>query len=279
MKTNAFKLMAALFVAALSLGFTACGGDDDDDSGNGGGSGEGTSSSAVFPKDIKFETYNVKTPGQLPELISPEKKGLISALKVKGSINGTDLRFIREMAGRDVNGLLVENDAALNYLDLSEAKIVDGGQIYYKKYSEIFETQNNVLGKYTFYNCHLLKAVALPKSIYEIGSEAFSDCYGLTSINIPKSVTSIGYSAFYKCWSLTSINIPKSVTSIGEKAFAYCKGMKDVIVHWHEPIKILSVFYYTPKENLHIPAGTLSAYMNAVEWKNYIEDADDYPVE
>lgn len=36
MKTNLFKLMATLFVAALSFGFTSCGGDDDD-SGNGGG--------------------------------------------------------------------------------------------------------------------------------------------------------------------------------------------------------------------------------------------------
>ncbi|MDY6298342.1 MAG: DUF5036 family protein [Alloprevotella sp.] len=34
MKTNAFKLMAALFVAALSLGFTSCGDDDDNDGGS-----------------------------------------------------------------------------------------------------------------------------------------------------------------------------------------------------------------------------------------------------
>ena len=39
MKTNAFKLMAALFVAALSLGFTSCGDDDDSDGGKTGGSG------------------------------------------------------------------------------------------------------------------------------------------------------------------------------------------------------------------------------------------------
>ncbi len=39
MKTNAFKLMAALFVAALSLSFTSCGDDDDNDGGKTGGSG------------------------------------------------------------------------------------------------------------------------------------------------------------------------------------------------------------------------------------------------
>lgn len=43
MKTNAFKLMAALFVAALSLGFTSCGDDDDNDGGKTGGSGSAPS--------------------------------------------------------------------------------------------------------------------------------------------------------------------------------------------------------------------------------------------
>ena len=381
MKTNTFKLITTLFVAALSLGFTSCGGDDEDDVSGGGGN---TSSSTVFPQDIKFETYNVKTPGQLPELISPEKKAIISALKVKGSINGTDLRFIREMAGKDVNGEVV-NDAVLNYLDLSEARIIEGGQIYYKNY----QTQNDVLGDCAFYECNLLKAVALPKGIKSIGEKAFYDCSGLTSANIPNSVTNIGYHAFFGCtgltsvyitdlaaWcginfksyssnpiqyahhlflngkeiteleipssvtnigdyafygcsgltsitipnsvatigeyafyncsgltsvtipssvtsignnafsgcsGLTSINIPNSVTNIGYYAFRGCLGLKDVIVHWQKPISIYASFFYnTPCENLHIPAGTLSAYKNADEWKyfkNYIEDADYYPVE
>lgn len=62
--------------------------------------------------------------------------------------------------------------------------------------------------------------------------------------------------------------------------------MKGVIVHWQKPISSYDIFiglkYSFPYENLHIPAGTLSAYKNADEWynfKNKIEDADDYPVE
>ena len=170
MRTNLFKLMATLFVAALSIGFTACGGDDDGDDYN------------DVPGTLT-ETYTVETPGQLPELISPEKKSIISTLKVKGPINGTDLRFIREMAGRDVNGNIV-NGAALKYLDLSEAKIVAGGLSYYGD----LEVKDNVLGDRAFYQCELLKEVALPSSLTSI-EMAFPGCTGLTSITIPNSVT------------------------------------------------------------------------------------------
>lgn len=65
MRTKAFKLMVMLFVAALSLGFTACGGDDDEDDiggnrGNteqgGGDQGGGSSSGGNY-----IATYAVKT--------------------------------------------------------------------------------------------------------------------------------------------------------------------------------------------------------------------------
>ena len=211
MRTNLFKLMATLFVAALSIGFTACGGDDDGDDYN------------DVPGTLT-ETYTVETPGQLPELISPEKKSIISTLKVKGPINGTDLRFIREMAGRDVNGNIV-NGAALKYLDLSEAKIVAGGLSYYGD----LEVKDNVLGKNAFDQCELLKEVALPSSLTSI-EMAFSRCTGLTSITIPNSVTSIGSNAFQDCSGLTSITIPNSVTSIGVYAFSGCKGLTNIKV-------------------------------------------------
>lgn len=62
MKTKAFRLMATLFVAALSLGFTACGGDDDDDDIGGGGGGVSKSPVAVdlgLPSGTKWADRNV----------------------------------------------------------------------------------------------------------------------------------------------------------------------------------------------------------------------------
>lgn len=55
MKTNAFKLMAALFVAALSLGFTSCGDDDDNDGGKTGGSG--SDPSGTITANIRNDNY------------------------------------------------------------------------------------------------------------------------------------------------------------------------------------------------------------------------------
>ena len=73
---------------------------------------------------IKFEKA-----GTLPNKIGSTKKFQITNLKIIGEINGTDLRMIREMAGKDVRGN--DTDGMLSVLDLSDAKIVEGGDYYY----------------------------------------------------------------------------------------------------------------------------------------------------
>lgn len=49
-------------------------------------------------------TIKLDEAGTLPDKISESQKNLITNLKIVGKINGTDLKFIREMAGCDVNG-------------------------------------------------------------------------------------------------------------------------------------------------------------------------------
>lgn len=49
-------------------------------------------------------TLTLDKAGTLPDKISANEKNLITNLKIVGKINGTDLKFIREMAGCDVNG-------------------------------------------------------------------------------------------------------------------------------------------------------------------------------
>ena len=74
-------------------------------------------------------TINLEEAGTLPDRIGSSKKYKITNLKIIGEINGTDLRMIREMAGRDYIGN--STDGKLSVLDLSEAKIVEGGDSYY----------------------------------------------------------------------------------------------------------------------------------------------------
>ena len=158
--------------------------------------------------------------GTLPQRISSDEKNLITNLKINGEINGTDLRFIREMAtSYDVYG--IEQGGQLSILDLSDAKIVSGGEYYDDNYF----TKDNEIGYMAFCACNRLTILTLPSSITSIGDHAFNGCSGLTSLTLPSSLTSIGYSAFKSCSGLTSLTLPSSLTSIGNSAFESCSGL------------------------------------------------------
>ena len=167
-------------------------------------------------------TIKLEEAGTLPNKIGSNRKYQITNLKIVGEINGTDLRMIREMAGRNYQGYTTEGN--LSVLDLSEAKIVKGGDYYYDYYYEYY-TSNDKIGDYAFYNCSRLTSLNLPDGITEIGYSTFRGCTGLTSLNLPASITTIGESAFYGCSGLTSLNLPASITTIGDYAFAGCRGL------------------------------------------------------
>ena len=169
-------------------------------------------------------TIKLDEAGTLPDKISESQKNLITNLKIVGKINGTDLKFIREMAGCDVNGK--ETDGKLSILDLSDAKIVEGGSAYYSDRDDGFiYTSNDKLGDYVFNDCYGLTSLTLPSSVTKIGCYALSSCIGLTSLTLPSSVTEIGEGAFLNCRGLTNFTIPSGVTSIGTSAFFCCYGL------------------------------------------------------
>ena len=105
--------------------------------------------------------------------------------------------MIREMAGRNSTGN--STDGKLSVLDLSEAKIVEGGDCYYNYNNNYYYTSNDVIGSYAFYDCSGLTSLNLPAGITSIGGEAFEDCSGLTSLNLPAGITEIGFGAFWGC--------------------------------------------------------------------------------
>ena len=146
-------------------------------------------------------TIKLEEAGTLPSKIGDTKKYKITNLKIMGEINGTDLRFIREMAGRDYKGNGTEGK--LVTLDLSGSKIVKGGDYYYCN-NVYYYTSDDV-----------------------IGESAFEGCSGLTSLTLPSSVTTICKYAFFSCSGLTSLTLPSSVSSIGVYAFNGCNNLKE----------------------------------------------------
>ena len=223
-------------------------------------------STAILAADDGLNTTQVTLKldeaGTLPNMISANEKNLITNLKIVGKINGTDLKFIREMAGCDVNGK--ETDGKLSILDLSDAKIVEGGSAYYSDRDDGFiYTSNDKLGDYVFNGCSGLTSLTLPSSVTEIGEHAFLNCRGLTNFTIPSGVTKIGAGAFFCCYGLISLTIPSSVTAIGSRAFNYCSGLTSIYAYMEKlPETGSNPILGCDEKNctVYVPKGTGDAY-------------------
>ena len=208
-------------------------------------------------------TLKLDEAGTLPDKISANEKNLITNLKIVGKINGTDLKFIREMAGSDFNR--EKNDGKLSILDLSEAKIVAGGDAYVQ-YGDNHYTSNDKLGDYAFVDCSGLTSMTIPSGVTSIGEGTFCDCSGLTSLTIPSGVTSIGDWAFYGCSGLTSLTIPSGVTAIGKEAFYGCSGLTSIYVYPENlPELGTDIFNGCDAKNctVYVPKGTYDAYKSS----------------
>ena len=171
-------------------------------------------------------TIHVATAGTLPSLISEEEKYEIEELTLSGELNGTDFKFIRDMAGgiaiertdyssgeKDCWAEYIPTEGLLKSLNLAESRIVSGGEVYYyegdKKptgsvLTEKYYTESDAISSYLFARTKL-ETIILPNSITFIGSCVFYNCNHLKTITIPKNVTGISNRAFANSMGLTSI--------------------------------------------------------------------------
>ena len=202
-------------------------------------------------------TIQLEKAGTLPDRIGSSRKYTITNLKIIGEINGTDLRMIREMAGSNSTGN--STDGMLSVLDLSEAKIVEGGDCYYKDHY----TSNDVIGSHAFSYCSGLTSLNLPAGITKIGWHAFDGCSGLTSLTLPAGITSIGIGAFYGCRRLTSLTLPDGIIWIAPDAFNGCFGLTSIYVY-AEKVPLIGGNAFAgvdvKKCTVYVPMGTRDDY-------------------
>ena len=188
-------------------------------------------------------TIKLEKAGTLPDRIASSRKYKITNLKIIGEINGTDLRMIREMAGSNSTGN--STDGMLSVLDLSEAKIVEGGDWYfnginiYNNNYYCYYTSNDVIGSYAFYFCSVLTSLTLPAGFTEIGINAFFGCDGLKEVRFcindnldtyltkghPYIDVDCGIKYYINDKEITSIEIPSNVTTLGDCVFQGCSGL------------------------------------------------------
>lgn len=159
----------------------------------------------------KFDvTVDLKMPGTLASNI-PNKE--FKTIKIKGNLNGTDIKFIRG---------IIEN---LSFIDLEDANIVEGGDSYY---NITHKTKNNIIGRFMFTELEGGFEIVLPKSVNKIEYEAFLSCKGLKSVVLNNNIKEIGSNAFSGCTQLSSIEIPESIAKLEFGTFRDCTSLKDV---------------------------------------------------
>ncbi|MFV0392433.1 MAG: leucine-rich repeat protein [Paludibacteraceae bacterium] len=224
----------------------------------------------------QVNTLHVETAGTLPSLIGETRKYQITDLTLTGKINGTDIRFLREMGGRGCDGTTNPDtkfgkptDGKLSNLNLSGANIVCGGDYYLNYYPGLsspteIHTAKDQISDCMFIECEKLKNIVLPENITSIGNAAFESCTELTRIHIPNNVSTIGYYAFKDCSKLTDITIPKNLTVIRSNVFSGCIELTRINI----PNNVISIensaFHNCVKlTNIIIPNGITSIECSA----------------
>ena len=219
--------------------------------------------------------------GDLSKKIKDTEKFTITSLIVSGSINSDDVRFLREMAGRDMDGN--ETDGKLSSLDLSDAKIVKGGGNYIKvKIGLSFRfyniTENDVVGFYMFYNCRSLTSLKLPKTVKRIELYAMQYCKSLQKCTLPESLSEINDKAFANT-NLSEVTFPASLTSIKYKAFSECSDLKTLrFTSSSVPTFGQDVFEDCSKlEKVYVPKASLNDYKEKLKLKPTVEFIGEDP--
>ncbi len=154
---------------------------------------------------------NVSTPGTLGDFIPEDARPFIKELTITGKLNGTDIKLIRSLFGTP------DGETQLEILDLSEATIVSGGDMYYNVDITGVDchTHDYTISPYmfTFFRGRILKIPNNTKTIEYCGLYYVQNVEELT---IPNNLQYIDYMAIW-CPNLKSLEIPASVKPIDEE--------------------------------------------------------------
>ena len=196
--------------------------------------GEVTIMTAISIKRL-FKTVNVVKAGTLRELVKSWDDYSITALKVTGSLNSSDIFVFKTIP------------QFLAILDLEETDLTElPKEAFYENrtlQSVIFPKTLKKIGERAFMDCCGLKGnLMLPSTITDIGDEAFKNCRSLTGdLVLPPNITHISSGAFENCLGFTKLTLPPSVTVIGSGAFQGCNGFTGNLML---PSSVISIEFY-----------------------------------
>ena len=199
------------------------------------------------------------TMGVAETVVHVEKAGTLAALltecdselKVTGSINGSDVRYLRQLT----------NEGGVTSIDLGEVRIVSGGTSYFESY----RTENDVIGERMFSACAKLRTIVLPTTVVTIGDNAFSNS-GLTKVDIPGCVSRLGGDAFAYCNQLSTVVIGSKVSRLDQGVF-YSSPVKTAYVKPLVP-PATPAYLFSSNPIIRVYSESLDDY-RASSWKQY----------
>lgn len=252
-------------------------------------------------------TVTTTKAGELASLLGDDA-ATVTSLHVNGPINSTDLKFIRQLAGKDSLGHTTTG--ILSSIDLTDAIVEAGGEPYLIDGNRRYVTTDATIPTLAFYGCEPLTFVALPTSVTEIGNGAFGMCVNLDSVSIANAtghayyyedgllfgssaktvlkecmpfvsgkvdlddgLTDIEPYAFAGCVQIKSVSLPTSVIKIGKETFQYCYSMTDIhSFNRNAPDAGVDAFDGVDRSTckLYVPSGSKTRYAASSEWKDFI---------
>lgn len=251
---------------------------------------------------------NVTVPGTLVSLLDADNFYNYDTLKVSGTVNATDIRTIREMAGVDENGNRTHGQ--LSMLDLGQATIASGADYYcVDKGKKLTIAADNTLPDKMFYGSKLEEIVFPEAGVSSIGTAVWAYCNKLHTvkltatpgadfavdgplvydagktrviaavpltrddITLAQGVTAVGDYAFAGCTMTRGITLGDDVKSIGKEAFGYCWSLEQLKVRAKDVPQLsgTDVFAGASTESckLSVRAGMKTRYSSLAQWKDF----------
>ena len=192
-------------------------------------------------RPIKYSTVAAVT-STVGNLSSVATDAEMTALAIKGSVDATDLAYIRNTLTK------------LEVLDLSMTDMVtlpgwglgfhpdDGYQPNTTLKEVMLPASLVTIGKSAFLNCRALDYVDTGNA-ETITEYAFEGCSNLREVILSEKLKTVGNCVFRNCVSLSLIDIPGSVETLGRWVFENCGNLQSVVLH--EGVQSLSCLLYT----------------------------------
>ena len=238
-------------------------------------------SSIIYPYDERTsfgsKVVTLTEPGTLAEVISEDQKYSITDLTVKGPLNGSDIRFLREMCGVDVNNKSTEGK--LVSIDFKDAIFVEGGAWYVQAWQDyLFTSDSPNFPSYSFAWLKKLERIRFPQYCYNLTKGSLLQCQGLKEILLPCGTTSLDYNSLnggYENMPLTELWLPSSFSNFDVSVYR-CKKLTDIYCFATTPPVVSHPSEFISQTNisngtLYVPKGCANAYWRAKGWQSFKE--------